>query len=53
VGLSNANTKLKHAGRLSRPAVVDTRADEWETGSEVRMKRILILSAFLLLLLGG
>jgi hypothetical protein len=36
-----------------RPAGIDTGASAGETGSEVRMKRIAILSAFLLLLLGG
>ncbi len=36
-----------------RPAVIDTGAVAWETGAEVRMKRIVILSAFLLLLFGG
>jgi hypothetical protein len=36
-----------------RPAIVDTGINAGETGSEVRMMRIVILSAFLLLLLGG
>ncbi len=45
--------KLKRGPAIRRPAVVDTGAVTGETGSEVRMKRIIVLSAFLLLLLGG
>jgi hypothetical protein len=55
VGLSNASSSSSTSKRTGkcRPAVVDTGAIAGETGSEVRMKRIIVLSALLLLLLGG